>query len=127
MLLTLLKSKIHRANVVQADLNYVGSITVDADILAAVGILEYEAVHVVNVNNGSRLETYAIAGKRGSGMICLNGPAARLACVGDTVIIMAYCQLSPEEARQHHPQVAIMTAENKIAQLMNYERHGVSL
>ncbi|MCD7709727.1 MAG: aspartate 1-decarboxylase, partial [Clostridiales bacterium] len=98
MTITMLKGKIHRAVVRQADLNYVGSITVDADLLEAAGILEYEYVQVVDIENGNRFETYTIAGEAGSGMICLNGAAARQAAVGDHVIIMAYAQMTPEEA-----------------------------
>ena len=100
MNLTMLKGKIHRATVVQAELNYVGSITIDEDLLDAAGILEYEKVHIVDVNNGARFETYTIAGERGSGMICLNGAAARCSEVGDKVIIMAYCQVDINEAKE---------------------------
>ncbi len=105
MMLHMLKGKIHRATVVQAELDYVGSITVDQDLLDAAGILEYEKVQIVDVNNGSRFETYTISGERGSGMICLNGAAARCVSTGDKVIIMCYAQLSAEEAKTHKPQV----------------------
>ena len=98
MILNMLKGKIHRATIRQAELDYVGSITIDKDLLDAANILEYETVQVVDVNNGARLETYTIAGERGSGMICLNGAAARLVQPGDTCIIMCYCQMTPEEA-----------------------------
>ena len=98
MNITMLKGKIHRATVTQAELNYVGSITVDADLLDAAGILEYEAVQVVNIANGNRFLTYTIAGERGSGVICLNGAAARQAQTGDKVILMSYAQVTPEEA-----------------------------
>ncbi len=101
MTITMLKGKIHRATVTQAELNYVGSITVDADLLDAAGILEYEAVQVVDVNNGNRFMTYTIAGERGSGVICLNGAAARQAQTGDKVILMSYAQVTPEEAKSH--------------------------
>ena len=101
MMLNMLKGKIHRATVVQAELDYVGSITVDQDLLDAAGILEYEKVQIVDVNNGSRFETYTISGERGSGMICLNGAAARCVSTGDKVIIMCYAQLSAEEAKTH--------------------------
>lgn len=94
MTITMLKGKIHRATVVQAELDYVGSITVDEDLLDAAGILEYEKVQIVDINNGSRFETYTIAGKRGSGLICLNGAAARCVQVGDKVIIMSYCEMN---------------------------------
>ena len=94
MILNMLKGKIHRATVVQAELDYVGSITVDQDLLDAAGILEYEKVQIGDVDNGSRFETYTISGERGSGMICLNGAAARCVSTGDKVIIMCYAQLS---------------------------------
>ena len=95
MTVQMLKGKIHRATVKQAELNYVGSITVDADLLDAAGIYEYEKVAIVDIENGNRFETYTIAGERGSGMICLNGAAARCVSVGDKVILMAYAQLTP--------------------------------
>lgn len=99
MNITMLKGKIHRATVVQAELNYVGSITVDPALMEAAGILEYEKVQIVDVENGSRFETYTIAGEENSGMICLNGAAARQVQVGDHIIIMAYCEMTPEEAK----------------------------
>ncbi len=100
----MLKGKIHRATVVQAELNYVGSITVDMDLLDAAGILEYEKVQIVDIDNGSRFETYTIAGERGSGMICLNGAAARCVSTGDKIIIMSYAQMTPEEVKNnYHP------------------------
>lgn len=121
----MLKGKIHRATVVQAELDYVGSITVDAALLDAAGILEYEKVAVVDVTNGARLETYTIAGERNSGMICLNGAAARLINAGDTVIIMAYAQMTPEEAREYRPKVVFVDKDNRIKSAVNYEKHGV--
>ena len=120
---TMLKGKIHRAVVKQADLNYVGSITVDTKLLEAAGILEYEMVQIVDVENGNRFETYTIAGEPGSGMICLNGAAARQV-VGDHVILMCYAQMTPEEAKEHHPKVVFVDDENKIARVTNYEKHG---
>ena len=105
MLLTILKSKIHRAKVTQADLNYVGSITIDEELLRQSGINEYEQVDVVDINNGNRLTTYAISGKPGSGIICLNGAAARLVSEGDLVIIMSYAQMTREELKEHKPTV----------------------
>ena len=105
MTIEMLKGKIHRATVVQAELDYVGSITVDEELLEAAGILEYEKVQIVDVNNGSRFETYTICGKRGSGMICLNGAAARCVSTGDKIIIMAYAQYEQEEARTHKLQL----------------------
>lgn len=125
MMLDMLKGKIHRATVVQAELDYVGSITVDSDLLEASGILEYEKVAIVDVNNGNRFETYTIAGEPGSGMICLNGAAARCASVGDKIIIMSYAQMTPEEAKDFHPSVVFVDDENKPARVTNYEKHGL--
>lgn len=125
MEITMLKGKIHRATVVQAEVDYVGSITVDTELLEAAGILEYEKVAVVDVTNGSRLETYTIAGERGSGMICLNGAAAKLVNKGDTVIIMAYANMTPEEAREYRPKVVFVDENNKIKSVVDYEKHGV--
>lgn len=125
MRLNMLKGKIHRATVVQAELNYVGSITVDADLLDASGILEYEKVHIVDIDNGARFETYTIAGERGSGMICLNGAAARCSEVGDKVIIMAYCQVDSNEAKELKPKVVFVEDNNKIKEVTRYEKHGV--
>lgn len=124
MNVTMLKGKIHRATVTQAELDYVGSITIDTDLLEAAGILEYQKVAVVDVTNGARLETYTIAGDRGSGMICLNGAAAKLINKGDTVIIMAYADMSEEEARSYRPKVVFVDKENKITSVKDYERHG---
>ena len=124
MMLEMLKGKIHRATVVQAEVDYVGSITVDENLLDAAGILEYEKVQVVNVNNGARLEMYTIAGERGSGMICLNGAAAHCATPGDKVIIMCYAQLTSEEARDHRPSVVFVDESNRPARVTTYERHG---
>ena len=126
MTVQMLKGKIHRATVKQAELNYVGSITVDADLLDAAGIYEYEKVAIVDIENGSRFETYTIAGERGSGMICLNGAAARCVSVGDKVILMAYAQLTPEEVRNSYaPQVVFVDEENKIVRTTTYEKHGL--
>ena len=125
MMLHMLKGKIHRATVVQAELDYVGSITVDSDLLEASGILEYEKVAIVDVNNGNRFETYTIAGEPGSGMICLNGAAARCVSVGDKIIIMSYAQMTPEEAKDFHPSVVFVDDENKPARVTNYEKHGL--
>lgn len=114
MLRTMCKGKIHRATVTQANLNYVGSITIDQDLLEAADIYPYEKVQVVNVSNGSRLETYTIAGARGSGVICLNGAAARLTAEGDLVIIMSYAQLNEEEIRTLEPQIVFVDEQNHI-------------
>ncbi|TDB63994.1 aspartate 1-decarboxylase [Arundinibacter roseus] len=114
MQITLMKSKIHRVKVTQAELNYVGSITIDEDLMDAVGIIENEQVHVVNNNNGERLVTYAIKGARGTGIICLNGAAARKAQVGDVVIIIAYGSMSQEESKSFQPQVVFPDDANRI-------------
>lgn len=124
MTVTMLKGKIHRAVVKQAELNYVGSITVDTELMEAAGIYEYELVQIVDVENGNRFETYTIAGEPGSGMICLNGAAARQVQVGDHVIIMCYCQMSPEEVKEHKPKVVFVDDENKIAKVSSYEKYG---
>ena len=125
MTLTMLKGKIHRAVVKQADLNYVGSITIDSELLEAAGILEYEMVQIVDVENGNRFETYTIAGEKGSGMICLNGAAARQIAVGDHVIIMCYAQMSEQEAKEHKPYVVFTDEDNHIASISRYEKHGL--
>lgn len=124
MKVTMLKSKIHRATVVQAELNYVGSITVDRTLLDAAGIYEYEKVQVVDVESGTRLETYTIAGEPGSGMICLNGAAARCVQPGDHVIIMSYCDMTPEEVSGHRPTVIFVDDDNKVKKTAHYEKHG---
>lgn len=124
MRLNMLKGKIHRATVKQAALDYVGSITIDMDLLEASGIIEYEKVQIVDVDNGARFETYAIAGERGSGMICLNGAAARCVQPNDKIIIMCYCDMDEEEAKQHKPKVVFVDDENKISRITNYEKHG---
>lgn len=114
MLLTVYKSKIHRATVTQADLNYIGSITIDENLMDAANIFEHERVQIVNVNNGERLETYVIKGERGSGVICLNGPAARKVAVGDIIIIISYCMLSLEEHKTHEPRTVHVNAANQL-------------
>lgn len=124
MRLNMLKGKIHRATVKQAALDYVGSITIDVDLLEASGIIEYEKVQIVDVNNGARFETYAIAGERGSGMICLNGAAARCVQPNDKIIIMCYCDMDEEEAKAHKPKVVFVDDKNKISRITNYEKHG---
>lgn len=124
MNITMLKSKIHRAVVKQADLNYVGSITVDLELLKASGIMEYELVQIVDVENGNRFETYTIAGEAGSGMICLNGAAARQVAVGDHIIIMCYAQMTPKEASDHLPTVVFVNGDNSIKKITSYEKHG---
>ncbi|MCI8299505.1 MAG: aspartate 1-decarboxylase [Lachnospiraceae bacterium] len=124
MYLKMLKGKIHRAVVKQAELNYVGSITVDPRLMEAAGILEYENVQIVDIENGNRFETYTIAGEPGSGMICLNGAAARQVLAGDHIIIMAYAQMTPEEAAEFKPQVVFVDEENNISRITTYEKHG---
>jgi aspartate 1-decarboxylase len=114
MLLQIFKSKIHRATVTQADLNYVGSITIDEALMEAANLYEGERVQIVNNNNGERFETYTIVGERNSGVICLNGAAARKVCVGDVVIIMSYAMMSPEEARTFKPATCFPDANNRL-------------
>ena len=114
MLRSMCKSKIHRATVTDANLNYAGSITIDADLIAAADLMEYEQVHVVNVNNGARFETYVIAGEPGSGVICLNGAAARLAHPGDKVIIISYAQYAEAELQEYRPVFIFVDEGNRI-------------
>nr|WP_313971325.1 aspartate 1-decarboxylase [uncultured Neisseria sp.] len=121
MFRTMLGGKIHRATVTEADLNYVGSITVDQDLLDAAGICVNEKVAIVNNNNGERLETYTIPGERGSGVVCLNGAAARLVQKGDIVIIMSYVMLSEPEIEAHEPKVVLVDENNKIRNVISYE------
>ncbi|MBB5147656.1 MULTISPECIES: aspartate 1-decarboxylase [Ureibacillus] len=123
----MMNAKIHRAQVTEADLNYVGSITIDADILDAVGMLPNEKVQVVNNNNGARFETYIIPGKRGSGVICVNGAAARLVQKGDIVIIISYAYVEQEKLSEHKPTVAIMDEGNKIKEIIHYEPEATVL
>ncbi|QNO13803.1 aspartate 1-decarboxylase [Alkalicella caledoniensis] len=124
MYITMFKSKIHKAVVTEANLNYVGSVTIDKDLLEASGIMPHEKVQIVNNNNGARLETYVIEGERGSGTICLNGAAARLVQPGDVVIIIAYCMLDKNEAKAHQPQVVFVDENNKITSVEGPETHG---
>ena len=125
MFIQMLKGKIHRATVVQAELDYVGSITIDQQLLDAFGILEYEKVQIVDVDNGNRFETYVIAGQHGSGMVCLNGASARCVSVGDKIIIMAYAHMSPEEVRDYHPTVVFVDGKNRPVRISTYEKHGL--
>lgn len=124
MFRNMMKAKIHRATVTEANLHYVGSITIDEDLLEEVDILPNEKVQVVNNNNGARLETYVIPGKRGSGVVCLNGAAARLVQPGDTVIIIAYALVEDAKAQSFKPKVAIMGENNQIMEMMDHEIHG---
>ena len=114
MFIEVLKSKIHRVRITQAELHYVGSITIDEDLMDAADIVENEKVQIVNVNNGERLETYVIKGERGSGEICLNGPAARKAQVGDVVIIISYCSVDKKEAGSHRPRLIFPDEKNRL-------------
>ena len=123
MLITLLKAKLHRATVTEANLNYTGSITIDRDLVDEAGIFIHEKVQIVNNNNGARFETYVIEGERGSGVVCLNGAAARLVQPGDKIIIMAYAQMTPEEAQTHIPIVLLLGNNNQILEKLS-ERAG---
>ena len=114
MIIEVLKSKLHRAKVTQAELNYVGSITIDEDLMDAANIIANEKVQIVNNNNGARFETYVIKGERGTGTICLNGATARLAQVGDIVIIMSYAYMEMDEARNYKPILVVPDADNKL-------------
>ena len=125
MIMTMLKGKIHRATVLQAELDYVGSITIDEALMEASGICEYEQVQIVDINNGQRFENYVIAGERGSGMICLNGAAARMVQVGDKIIIMCYAGMMPEEMTGYAPKVVFVDDENKVKRITHYEKHGL--
>lgn len=117
MLLTMLKSKIHRATITEANLNYSGSLTLDADLIDAAGLLIHEQVLVVNINTGDRFETYVIEGKRGSGVVCLNGAAARLGQPGDLIIAMAFAQMDEQEAKSYSPKTIFVDEKNKIARV----------
>ncbi len=124
MLLNMFKSKIHRATVTEANLNYVGSVTIDKLLLERSGILPGEKVQIVNNNNGERLETYTIEGSENSGIICLNGAAARLVQPGDKVIIIAYCLVEKEEAKALNPKILVLDDENKVIEELSEEVHG---
>ncbi len=127
MLRTMMKSKLHRATVTEANLNYVGSITIDEDLMDAADIWENEKVQIVNNNNGARFETYVITGERGSGVICLNGAAARLVQPGDQVIIISYASMTNEEAKAYKPIITILDERNKPLQRIDAELHGAIL
>lgn len=124
MFRTMMKSKIHRATVTEANLNYVGSITIDESLMEAANLLENEKVQIVNNNNGARLETYVIPGPRKSGIICLNGAAARLVQPEDTVIIISYAAMTDEEAKAYKPTVVFVDGENQPVQMMQKETHA---
>lgn len=125
MTVTMLAGKIHRATVTQADLDYVGSITIDENLLDAAHILEYQRVEIANLANGERFATYTIAGERGSGIICLNGAAAHCATPGDKIIIMAYAELEPAGAKAAKPAVVFVDDDNKPTRVTDYEKHGL--
>ncbi|MCU9593676.1 aspartate 1-decarboxylase [Caldibacillus thermolactis] len=124
---TMMKGKLHRARVTEANLNYVGSITIDEDLLDAVNMLANEKVQIVNNNNGARFETYIIPGKRGSGVICLNGAAARLVQPGDVIIIISYCLIAEENVRRHKPKIAVLNEENKIIEMIESEPESCTI
>lgn len=124
MLLKMLRAKIHKATVTEANLNYVGSITIDGELLEQAGILPGEMVHIVNNNNGQRLETYVIEGEKDSGVICLNGAAARLVQAGDIIIIMSYGLVSRDEASNLVPNILVLDEDNKIKEILSQEVHG---
>lgn len=126
MLLHMFKGKLHRATVTQADLNYVGSVTIDSELLEKSGILPGEKVQIVDINNGERFETYTIEGEAGSGTICINGAAARLVQVGDKVIIIAYALMDEMEAKTFEPKVLVLDEQNKIVRVKNKEIHGTT-
>lgn len=121
MLINMFKGKIHKAKITEANLNYMGSVTIDQDLMDASGILPNERVQIVNNNNGARLETYTIAGERGSGIVCLNGAAARLMQPGDIVIIIAYTWLEEKDAVHHKPKVIFVDENNKIQEIIHQE------
>jgi aspartate 1-decarboxylase len=123
----MMKSKLHRATVTEANLNYVGSITIDEDLMDAANIWENEKVQIVNNNNGARFETYVITGERGSGVICLNGAAARQVQPGDQVIIISYAMMTDADAKEHKPIVTILDSNNRPLQMLNQELHGAIL
>lgn len=118
MLISVLRAKIHRAEITDANLHYEGSLTLDEDFLDASGLLEYEKIHVVNVNNGARLETYIIKGRRGSKEVCLNGAAARLGHKGDKIIVIAYAQITLEEAKTFQPRIVLLDDGNAIKKVL---------
>jgi aspartate 1-decarboxylase len=124
MYINLLKSKIHRAVVTEADLNYVGSITIDEDLMEASEIIKNEKVQIADINNGNRFETYVIPGERGTGMVCLNGATARLVVPGDLIIIMSYAFLNKEELKGFEPKIVFVDSKNRVTEIKNEEVHG---
>lgn len=126
MLLNMFKSKLHRGTVTQADINYVGSVTIDSKLLDQSDILPGERVQIVNLNNGERFETYTIKGESGSGVICVNGAAARLVQPGDKVIIIAYAMMDQESAKSYQPKVLVLNDKNEVVSIKNEEIHGTT-
>lgn len=126
MYITKLKSKIHRARVTQADLNYIGSITIDSELMKEANISENEKVSVVDINNGNRFETYVISGEANSGIICLNGAAARMVQVDDRIIIMAYAMMTTEEEKDFVPDVIVVDRDNRMVDKLYGEKHGIA-
>jgi aspartate 1-decarboxylase len=124
MYISMLKSKIHRATVTQSELNYLGSITIDKELMDAAGLVAYERVQVVDIDNGARFETYVIEGEKDSGCVCINGAAARCVHVGDKVIIMAYAQMTTNEIENYHPKVVFVNEANEIIEVADSETHG---
>ncbi len=127
MTYTMFKGKLHRLTVTEADLYYEGSITIDAELLEASGILAYEKVQVVNVNNGARLETYTIPGVAGGRVVCMNGPAARLCAPGDEIIVIAYAEMTPEEAAEHRPRVVVVDRQNNPRLAMDLDGSPITM
>ena len=121
LLIEILKGKIHRATITEADLNYVGSLTLDEDLMDAAGFREYEKIQVLDISNGNRIETYIIRGKRSSGNVCINGAAAHLIHKGDLVIIVGYCQLTEEESIYHIPKIAYVNSQNQLVSVITEE------
>jgi aspartate 1-decarboxylase len=124
MFVTMMKSKIHRAVVTEANLNYIGSITIDEDLMNSADMLKNEKVQIVNINNGNRFETYVIPGARGSGVMCLNGAAARLAHPGDLIIVISYALCDRKEAEDFQPKIIFLNEKNEITEIKDHERHG---
>jgi len=124
MTISMFKSKLHQLTVTEANLYYEGSITIDTELLETANLLPYEKVQVVNINNGARLETYTIPAPRGSRVVCLNGPAARLAQVGDRVIVISYAEMTPEEAQKHEPNIVLVDKENNPVQILHEAKYA---
>lgn len=124
MTITMFKSKLHQLKVTEANLYYEGSLTIDTELLEVAGILPYEKIQIVNINNGQRLETYTIPGPKGSRTVCMNGPAARLAQVGDKIIVIAYADMTPEEARKHKPRIVLVDKDNEPVEILDNAKYA---